>query len=203
MHLRTVASTAGTSRATCKSRMDALASAMGAHGTLDDVVGRRVHDRPAREVPADGRPSASVGGSRRGVRHLGEADCSQLRGASGLRRPVHLADLWPDQRGPGGRAALATARPSGEWALLGKDLCRTIQPHAHDEAVAVAYRTKASSMAAVRMDSVRVSTGRAEDPRGTVARGLERIDLRHVRTVCSWESAMHRLMAVLGLSRNA
>jgi hypothetical protein len=98
---------------------------------------------------------------------------------------------------------LPLPRPSGERALWGKNLCRDVQLFAFGEAVAVADGTEASAMAAIRMNCVRVSTGRAEDPRGIVAGGGEGIPLRHAADHKLPGVCTDRLMAVLGLARNA
>jgi hypothetical protein len=60
-----------------------------------------------------------------------------------------------------GRAA--SRRPDPPASVLGgKNLCREVRSYAHNEAVAVTSGTEASPIAAIRMDGLRVPTGRAK-----------------------------------------
>ena len=83
--------------------------------------------------------------------------------------------------------------------LGGKDLRREVRSCTDDESGAVTSGTEASQIAAVRMDGIRVPTGRAKDHRRVLARRSSGFATPHAPTVGQPTGCVHPLMTVLGL----
>lgn len=112
--------------------------------------------------------------------------------------------VWPPGAPPGecwrwsgglGTELVSAPQPSGGGAALGgEDLSRDVRYRTHDEAGARAHGMQAPPLALVRVDELRVSTGRTEDPgRAGIAGGGEGREVRrHSATVSHLGEGVHR-----------